>query len=209
MAAPHEPVRWSAAEALEMDRWLESRGFSVSQLMDVAGRRVAERACELIQRHGLTRVVLMIGPGNNGGDAEVAAAHLSCPTQLWRPLLDEAVPVLDASTLIIDGLFGVGLCRPVTGSARAAIEAVNASGAMILAIDVPSGLSADSGEIVGADTADGGVAVRADHTVTFVGPKQGFFLASGPELVGSWTAVDIGFPVEQAEDWVRARRGEA
>ena len=177
--------------------------------MDVAGRRVAERANVLLAEHGLTRVVLMVGPGHNCGDAQVAAGHLSRPAELWSPLRDEPAPVLDGSTLVIDGLFGVGLCRPVTGAARAAIEAVNASDAMVLAIDVPSGLSADTGEIVGADTAEGGVAVCADHTVTFVGPKQGFFGREGPASVGSWTAVDIGFPIEEAEEWVRHRRSRA
>jgi NAD(P)H-hydrate repair Nnr-like enzyme with NAD(P)H-hydrate epimerase domain len=203
---PSDPVRWSAEEALAMDRWLETRGFTVDQLMAVAGQRVAERARGLMAEHGLERAVLMIGPGHNGGDALVAAEHLDCPFALWHPLADEPGPKLDAETLVIDGLFGVGLCRAITGRARDAVETVNASDALVLAIDVPSGLSADTGEVVGAGTPEGGVAIHADHTITFVGPKRGFFQRRGPELVGTWTAVDIGFPVEEAEAWVRLRR---
>jgi ADP-dependent NAD(P)H-hydrate dehydratase / NAD(P)H-hydrate epimerase len=218
MAVPHREQRsadvagpaWSAAsaytaeEALAMDGWLvRERGFTIPRLMAVAGARVAEAARVLVRERGLTRAVFLVGPGNNGGDALVAEELLRAelPTRLWRPLAaDEAgMPPLDAQTLLVDGLFGVGLARPVEGAARAAVERVNASPATVLAIDVPSGLSATTGELLGA-------AIRAHATVTFVGPKRGFFVGAGPAHVGAWRAVDLGFPPEEAHAWLARRR---
>lgn len=200
-------VRWTADEALAMDRWLvDERGFTIPQLMAVAGRRVADAARALCEARGLSRVVLLIGPGNNGGDAVVAGEHLRAvglDVVEVRPLQGDDLPALDARTLVVDGLFGVGLVRPIEGAPRAAIDAVNASDAVVLSIDVPSGLHATSGAILGDE--DG--AVRPDEVVTFVGPKAGFFVGRGPDVVGDrWTAVDIGFPIEEAEAWIRGVR---
>ncbi len=209
-------IEWTAEESQAMDRWLtEERGFTIPQLMAVAGLRVAQAARRMLgaaadEGRPVERIVFLVGPGNNGGDALVAAEHLSpeLPGEIVRPLAGDVLPPLAAGVLVIDGLFGVGLVRPIEGAARAAVEAVRASPARVLAVDVPSGLSADSGEVLGSSAAqpDGGVAVAAHATLTFVGPKRGFFRGRGPELVGRWTAVDIGFPVQEAEDWVRARR---
>ncbi|HZM00192.1 MAG TPA: NAD(P)H-hydrate epimerase, partial [Planctomycetota bacterium] len=153
---------------------------------------------------GLTRAVFLVGPGHNGGDALVAERRLAermpaLRTLLWRPLQGDAPPALDAATLLVDGLFGVGLSRPVEGRARAAIEHVNASPACVLAIDIPSGLCATTGAVLGA-------AVSAEHTISFVGPKRGFFIGAGPAQVGSWRAVEIGFPATEAEAWRASRR---
>jgi len=108
-------------------------------------------------------------------------------------------PPLDARTLLVDGLFGVGLARPLEGVARAAVEHVKASGAVVLAIDIPSGLSADDGAVLGA-------AIRAHETVSFVLPKRGFSRGAGPEHVGTVRVVELGFPAREAEAWVRERR---
>ena len=219
-AGPQPPIAYTAAEALAMDRWLESRGFSIAALMAAAGARVAEAARRLLRERGLTRAVFLAGPGNNGGDALVAERLLrgEAQTLVWRPLprtpeadalagaerepsarLVAEAPALDARTLVVDGLFGVGVARPLEGAARAAVERVNASDATVLAIDIPSGLSADTGEVLG-------LAVRAHETLTFVGPKTGFFRGAGPAHLGAWRAVEIGFPAGEAEAWVRARR---
>ncbi len=203
-------LRFSAEESQAMDVWLVARGFTIPQLMAQAGRRVAEAARRLVAARELRRVVFLVGPGNNGGDGVVAEGLLRAEleTVLWRPLDGDATPPLDERTLVVDGLFGVGLMRPLAGAARDAVLAVNDSGATVLAIDVPSGLSSDDGAVVGVtpEHPEGGVAIRADHTVTFVGAKRGFDLGRGPELVGTWEAVEIGFPVEEAAAWVAARR---
>jgi len=194
-----------------MDAWLaEERGLGIEELMAVAGRRLAEAARARLAARGLRRVVALVGPGNNGGDVLVACEHLrpDVDVVVVRPLDGDALPELGPHDLVLDGLFGVGLARPVDGPARAAVEAVNASEARVLACDVPSGLSADDGTVVGATDADpaGGVAIRADRTVTFVGPKRGFRLGQGPAHVGEVQVVDLGFPIEEAEAWLRRRR---
>lgn len=207
-----------------MDRWLESRGWRVADLMATAGARVAAAAEAVARERGLSRAVFLVGPGNNGGDALVAERLLRgrLETLAWQPLprppgadalagsdrdppprLVTHPPPLDARTLLVDGLFGVGLARPLAGAARAAVEHVNAAPAVVLAIDVPSGLCATTGEVLGGAA---GCAVRAHATLTFVGPKAGFFRRDGPACVGEWRAADLGFPPAEAEAWVRERR---
>ena len=204
-------VVFTAEEALAMDRWLaEERGRPVEQLMAVAGARLAAAVRDRLAAGAGPRVVALVGPGNNGGDALVARDELApeLPVAVWRPLAGDPIPPLDGGTLVIDGLFGVGLVRPVTGAAGEALAAVAASDARVLAVDVPSGLDATSGRVLRGD--DGaGTALPADWTLTFVGPKAGFFVADGPAHVGRWCAVDIGFPVDEVREWVRARRAAA
>lgn len=194
-------VVFSAEEALAMDRWLLGRGETLAGLMAHAGAAVAVAATELCAEHGLSRVLGLAGPGNNGGDVRVALEQLesrhSC--RLWQPLADEPVPELGPHTLVLDGLFGVGLCRPVGGRAAAALAAVSRSGCPVLAVDVPSGLHATTGEVLGC-------ALKARWTLCLVGPKAGFFVGAGPDHVGLWRAAPIGFPVQEASDWVLARR---
>ena len=235
-----------------MDGWLAGeRGLSIPWLMARAGAQVAAVARELLRVRGSTRIVVLEGPGNNGGDGVVAAALLApeCETWEWRPLgrpataqavsdaaLAELVgptgagrsgvearaalpvptrvvtpgpvgagPPLDARTLVVDALFGVGLARPLAGAARSAVGRVLAAGAPVLAVDVPSGLDATTGQVVGG--ADG-IALPAVATVSFVLPKAGLLAADGPALAGEVRVVEIGFPVAEAVAWLRARRGD-
>jgi NAD(P)H-hydrate epimerase len=88
---------------------------------------------------------------------------------------------------LVDGLLGTGLTRPVEGMLRTVIEAVNRSGKPVLALDLPSGLDADTGRPLG-------VAVHADATVTFVAPKLGFTTSGASAYTGVVTVVDIGVP---------------
>jgi len=204
-------IAYSAGESSDMDLWLiEQRGFSLKQLMSAAGAQLSAAVVELFATCHLKRVVYMVGPGNNGGDALEARSNApdDIPGEVWQPLADGPVPELDSTTLLVDALFGVGLARPIVGPARAAVEHVLGSDALVLSVDVPSGLCATTGAVVGVthDDPTGGVAVRAHRTLAFVGPKQGFFVGAGPAHVGLWRAVKIGFPVAEAEDWVRERR---
>jgi NAD(P)H-hydrate epimerase len=89
------------------------------------------------------------------------------------------------SNLIVDALFGIGLNSAVSGIYLDAINAMNEADIPILAVDVPSGLNADTGKILGA-------AVRAKWTVTFVAPKKGFYQAEGPAHCGKIIVRDIG-----------------
>ncbi|MED5331146.1 MAG: NAD(P)H-hydrate epimerase [Planctomycetota bacterium] len=206
---PIPPLSWTAEEAQAMDRWLvDEKGRTIESLMALAGLRVAEQARDLIVQKGLRRVLILAGPGNNGGDAVVAGEHLKegFDVTVIRPLKGETMVDINGEDLIIDGLFGVGLDRPIESPVREAVLAVNGSEATVLSVDLPSGLCATTGEVVGEER--GGVGVVADQTVTFVGPKTGFFKEEGPRRVGDWIAVDIGFPPEEAEAWLEQRRAE-
>lgn len=194
-------------------------------LYDVAAIRATERAAQaslpagtLMQRAGAATaalalsllketdgpVLVLAGPGNNGGDALDAAACLqqqgkvvsvillADPAQLtadaaaaYQRVKNVQVPLVrlaDAGqrwALAIDGLFGIGLARSLRGEFQAAVEWLNGLNTTVLAIDVPSGLDADTGALVGD-----GVAVRADHTLTFIGNKPGLHTAHGRDCAG-------------------------
>jgi hydroxyethylthiazole kinase-like uncharacterized protein yjeF len=176
-------------------------------LMQRAGQAAANVALALLAGQANRSVLLLAGPGNNGGDALEAAANLAhvsagvdvtvihIPGQ--GPVSDETARALERAQasqvrfidalppadpgLLVDGLFGIGLVRPLDGNARALVEAVNALGWRVLSLDVPSGLDADTGTVVG----EYGVAMRAAHTLTFIGDKPGLHTADGRDHAGA------------------------
>ena len=194
------PPLFIAADIREIDRnWADAHPDR--PLMDSAGAAAAELAGTLASESG-DPVLILAGPGNNGGDALVAARHLSAqgcrvavvsradPARLppdaarawaaWRENGGEIladIPPSQRFSLVIDGLFGVGLARDVTGDEARWIAQANAMACPRLALDVPSGLDSDSGQIRGC-------AVRADHTLTFLGLKPGLLTADGPDYAG-------------------------
>ncbi|MFO0954874.1 MAG: NAD(P)H-hydrate epimerase, partial [Isosphaeraceae bacterium] len=140
-------------------------------------------------------VVWFADPGRLRGDAAVQWTILEragLDQSAW-PDLDEAGETerLDAllgrADWLVDGLLGTGLTRPVEGLLRRVIEAINRSGKPVLALDLPSGLDADSGVPLG-------VAVRALASATFVGPKRGFGAEGAAGFTGEVVVVDIGAP---------------
>jgi NAD(P)H-hydrate epimerase len=172
------------------------------------------------------RVLILCGPGNNGGDGGVVARHLDAwgflvrvvwfarSDQLrgdaavqWNILakagieqsawfdahpgaaIDPAAlsPLLADTDWLVDGLLGTGLSRPVEGPLRTVIEAMNHSGKPILALDLPSGLDADTGQPLG-------LAVRAHATATFVAAKLGFTAPGAAEYTGAVAVIDVGLP---------------
>lgn len=161
-------------------------------------------------------VLVLAGPGNNGGDALVVARHLrdwwfrvvvACPLGAskyrgeaaaaladWRSAGGEILDALPAGgdwSLVIDGLFGIGLQRDLDEGATALIERINSLDAPVLALDLPSGLDADSGCVRGA-------AVVADHTITFIAPKPGLLTADGPDHCGRLHVADLGLGADCA-----------
>jgi hydroxyethylthiazole kinase-like uncharacterized protein yjeF len=195
-------------EMSQADRLAIDGGIAGIDLMEKAGKAVAEAAASW-RRTG-SRVVVVAGPGNNGGDGFVAArllaergydvqAHLvGDPARLkgdaalaakkWNGPVTAARPgELTGADIIIDALFGAGLDRPVDGLPRAMIESMNAQSAPIVAVDLPSGINGTSGAVMG-------VAVNAAQTVTFFRKKPGHLLVPGRLHCGAIAVADIGIP---------------
>jgi len=210
-------------------RAIEEYGIPSLLLMENAGRACAEEALRMAPDPG-SAVLVVCGPGNNGGDGLVIArtlhnraravrvvfvgararleeggADVRTNLRLWRGLGQDvevveepaAAAALDgpcaAAGLVVDALFGTGLVRPVGEPWASAIRALNAASCPVLAVDLPSGLDADSG-------AELGVAVRADVTLSFVAAKPGFARARGPALCGRVEVAEIGIP----RSWIEA-----
>lgn len=197
----------SPEEMSAADRAAIAAGTPGRTLMERAGRAVADA----VARHPLgTRVLIVAGPGNNGGDGFVAArvlAERGYPVRLmlvgerarlkgdaaeaaglWSGPVEAARPegVADAD-VIVDALFGAGLDREVAGLPRALIEAMNVAGVPVVAVDLPSGISGATGAVMGA-------AVRAAETVTFFRRKPGHLLLPGRVHCGPVRVADIGIP---------------
>jgi NAD(P)H-hydrate repair Nnr-like enzyme with NAD(P)H-hydrate epimerase domain len=113
--------------------------------------------------------------GALSADAAAALGRAQASPALFQPA-DPAA----GWDLVIDGLFGIGLTRPVSGELAALVAAVNRLSCPVLALDVPSGLNADTGGVVGPD----GIAVRASHTITFIADKPGLHTADGRDCAG-------------------------
>ena len=153
-------------------------GHDVAELMERAGRAVAEQA--LARFPDAQRFALLCGGGANGGDARIAGRILR---EEGRDAEETDDP--DGADVVVDGLFGTGFRGEPRPKAARLIEAANASGAPIVAVDVPSGVDASTGEVRGA-------AVRADVTVTFHARKVGHEVAPGRFHCGDVTVADIG-----------------
>ena len=177
-------------------------------LMERAGCAAAQLA---LARFGSGRVLICAGPGNNGGDAFVVARELAragCAVDvLFRGDAEKLPP--DARTayqhcqhpqvkfsndapsdnysLVVDGLFGIGLTRPIDGDYEKLIDRINAFSGPVFALDVPSGLDADTGSIRG-------IAVRADLTATFIAAKPGLYTNDGPDHCGEVCVLDLELP---------------
>jgi NAD(P)H-hydrate epimerase len=197
----------TCAEMAAADAAAIASGTTGSSLMEAAGRAVAQA---VIERYRKQSVVILCGPGNNGGDGFVAARHLRAegwPVRLallrgagnlrgdaaraagqWKGAVATPSPgLLEGRPLVIDALFGAGLTRPIEGAAFELIETVNREHLPVVAVDVPSGLHGDTGEVMGA-------APRAELTVTFFRAKPGHYSLEGLRRCGELKVVDIGIP---------------
>ncbi|MDK9704670.1 MAG: NAD(P)H-hydrate dehydratase [Sulfuritalea sp.] len=170
-------------------RILETRHAGVEPpLMERAGHAAAEFARHLLQG-SRAPVLVFAGPGNNGGDARVVARVLTRQgITVAVAGIDDKVPAGDYG-LVVDGLFGIGLTRPVTGAAADLIARVNAFRGPVLALDVPSGLDGDTGRVLGA-------AVRATHTISFIGGKPGLYTLDGPDHGGEVSVANLGLKLD-------------
>ncbi|VTR93008.1 nad h-hydrate epimerase : NAD(P)H-hydrate epimerase OS=Planctomyces maris DSM 8797 GN=nnrE PE=3 SV=1: YjeF_N [Gemmata massiliana] len=198
----------SRDEVRELDRRaINAFGVPGVVLMENAGRGCAE----LLMRLNPERkpVVILCGPGNNGGDGFVIARHLDnhgWPVKVWlladakKLTADAAVNcgVAKASGLVgdqpsvldgwvVDALFGTGLSRALEEPHATWVAGINASRCPVLAIDIPSGLDCDTGEPLGPT-------VKAAHTATFVAHKRGFINTASKSWTGEVHVIDIGAP---------------
>src|SRR5579863_2058477 len=186
---PADNALLTPAEMGRADQAAVAAGISELVLMEAAGCAVA---AAVRARWSPRPVVVLCGPGNNGGDGFVAARHLAAegwPVRLallgarerqtsaaahhaarYRGTVEPlAAAAIEGAGVVVDAIFGAGLSRPLDGVARATVEALAASRIPVAAVDVPSGVDGASGEIRGA-------AAAADITITFFRKKPGHLL---------------------------------
>lgn len=190
-------------------------------LMEHAARALADAVVETCRRLDTPHVLIAVGPGNNGGDGLAAArlihnagldpliAMLAPPTagdalaqwrivqamdlrvMAWREAVASDM-LAHSPVVVLDAIFGTGLSRPPEGEAASLIELINTLHDAsplnyVIAADIPSGLDADTGEPLG-------LAVTADHTITFAAPKLGFTNPDSARYTGRVSVADIGIP---------------
>ena len=165
-------------------------------LMERAGAAAAELAARLASDKQKD-ILVLAGPGNNGADAKIVAARLK--EQFFRvTLVDKAqLPDDNAWALVVDGLFGIGLARDLEGDYARLVDYMNRQRCPVLALDIASGVHSDSGRIMGH-------AVRATHTITFIGLKPGLLTLDGPDCCGDVVVADLGLPAHKANAWIAA-----
>lgn len=153
----------------------QAAGDVTPPLMERAGAAAAELAEKIVAGKD---ILVLAGPGNNGGDARIAAARLQ--ERFFRVAVAASpgeIPQDRNWGLVIDGLFGIGLARNIGGEHAALVEYANRQRCPVLALDVPSGIQSDTGQVLGC-------AVRATHTLTFIALKPGLLTLDGPDYAG-------------------------
>jgi len=201
-------------EMKELDRKaIEEFGIPSITLMENAGRGIAKVATDMLKDTSGKKVAIFCGTGNNGGDGFVADRYLAeqgievlvyivgDKSRIKNdPLINLnklekmgvkinkiSLPIKIDTDLIIDAIFGIGLKGGVKGEVRDIIVDLNKNRAPVLSVDVPSGLDADTGEVLTE-------AIKAKKTVTMQFPKKGFYIGKGLEYTGEVITVDIGIP---------------
>lgn len=215
----------NSIQMAEIDRLSEQKyQISSETLMESAGAVTAKKILSS-NNFNTQQVMILCGPGNNGGDGLVTGRHLLssgiktdifCPQNSKSSLiqkqkeklknhtlysiedLEEIKKISKQSTLIVDALFGIGLSKNIKGAYLKIIEWINQSKKQIVSLDVPSGLNCNTGQVQG-------IAVKAHHTFSFGLAKPGFYLSKGPSHTGKLNILSIGFPkdliLEQANSY--------
>lgn len=201
----------TVAQMAAADRAAVAGGTPTQVLMERAGEAVA---AAIRDRYARRPVVVWCGPGDNGGDGYVAARHLK--RRGWPVVVEAAYPPATEAArwaasrwkgevrplsprpvlehLYIDALFGAGLSRPLEGQVAELARAAREAGVQVVAVDTPSGVHGDTGRALG------GVAFRAETTVTFHRRKPAHVLAEGREACGEIVLADIGLETVDAVD---------
>lgn len=230
---------FTVQQMVAAEKAADAQGITYDQMMETAGRRLAE-AMESRYEVAGKRVLILVGPGNNGGDGLVAGRYLAeagaevafylykardpaqdhnmaqVLDQTWQVLAEDAdfawlTAELETADFLIDGLLGTGVTRPIegrmaqllrhvadltgfaqpdlTGFEQSSIANLSGLTLTIVAVDCPSGLNCDTGAL-------DPLALPADLTVTFAGPKHGHFLFPGAGACGALAVADIGIPAD-------------
>ncbi len=231
----------TADQMRQIDQECGNIGLPTNVLMENAGKAVAEEVRRILGTIDQKRILILIGPGNNGGDGLVAARYLhdwgaggnlyllsprppddpnlklvqergiTCVEAAQDENLGRLDELLPSANAVIDALFGTGKSRPLGDVFAQALDRVSKAkerqpGLRIIALDLPSGLNADSGAVDSA-------CLYADNTITLGFPKPGLFNPPGAERAGKITVADIGIPSHLAEqvttelitdDWARS-----
>jgi len=169
-------------------------------LMERAGSAAAGLAATLVPADKKD-ILVLAGPGNNGGDARIAASRLE--EGFFRVKVvshPRELPHDRNWGLVIDGLFGIGLARAISGDYAELVQYANRQRCPVLALDVPSGIQSDTGQVLGC-------AVRATHTITFIALKPGLLTLDGPDHCGELrvASLDIDFSKAKPNAWVADR----
>ena len=218
----------TAAEMRHLEQQAVKHGVSLLDLMQNAGQAVATEIAGIFDPIAAKKIVILVGPGNNGGDGLVAARHLKAAGALVNVyllasrdpndiVLREAFTagltpiearmdvgferlrgILDDADIVLDAVFGTGLTRSINGAPAAALALVaeardNRPEMAVVALDLPSGLNADTGAVDESTLA-------ADFTVTLGHAKRGFFLFPGADYTGQILVADIGIPEDLGDD---------
>src|SRR5262245_32537005 len=153
--------------------------------MERAGAAAAELAAKIASDKSKD-VLVLVGPGNNGGDALIAAELLK--QRFFRVHVvkkPEEIKEHKNWCLVIDGLFGIGLAREIEGDYAKLVAYANQQKCPVLALDIPSGIGSDNGRAWGC-------AVRATHTITFIALKPGLLTLDGPDYCGEISVANLG-----------------
>ncbi len=206
-----EQIVVSAQQMRDIEGRIFAAGMPVAALMEKVGLAIASKTIEILQTLPGQRIGVLVGTGHNGGDALVVARELHLrgyqvgffsPSQhkeltnshlqyaeslkIWR--CDSIEKLLAQSDLLIDGLFGFGLERDVTGELAQAIALVNQSSLPIISIDLPSGLHTDTGEVLG-------IAIKATYTFCLGLWKLGLLQDRALDYVGKVQLIDFDIPL--------------
>lgn len=175
------------------------KALPAGTLMQRAATALARRCAAVLDAVYGARVVVLAGKGNNGGDAVLAGAHLArrgARVDVVRTTdavdVDRVGALIAAADLVVDGMLGIGGTGGLREPAATVAHLLDGADAIVVAVDVPSGVDASTGEVVGS-------AVRADVTVTFGAMKTGLLVAPGADYAGTVEVVDIGLTLPAAD----------
>ncbi len=205
----------SAEQMRAIEGRIFSAGMPVPALMEKAAGLCFRKIQELYPSEQYAKVGIIVGPGHNGGDAlviarelyfagytviiycplikvkELTASHSKYAHSLGIPFSEEIEP-LQKCDLILDGLFGFGLTRSLSGKLAKAVKQVNSWSQPIVSIDIPSGIHTDTGEVLG-------IAIQATHTLCLGLWKRAFFQDQALEYIGQAIKLDFGIPLADIE----------